>query len=40
MESTNVGYATTMAMTFLVIVLVVVSIFIVFVTRRVRDVTY
>lgn len=39
-ESTNVGYATTMAMVFLVIVLVVVSIFIVFVTRRVRDVTY
>lgn len=39
-ESTNVGYATTMAMVFLVIVLVVVSVFIVFVTRRVRDVTY
>jgi hypothetical protein len=29
-----------MAMVFLVIVLVVVSVFIVFVTRRVRDVTY
>jgi multiple sugar transport system permease protein len=39
-ESTNVGYATTMAMVFLVIVLVTVSLFIVLVARRVRDVTY
>jgi multiple sugar transport system permease protein len=39
-ESTNVGYATTMAMVFLVFVLIVVSLFIFLVARRVRDVTY
>lgn len=39
-ESTNVGYATAMAMVFLIVVLVFVSIFLVFTTRRVRDVVY
>ncbi|MFM9107838.1 MAG: carbohydrate ABC transporter permease, partial [Chloroflexota bacterium] len=39
-ESTNVGYATAMAMVFLIVVLVVVSAFLVLVTRRVRDVVY
>jgi multiple sugar transport system permease protein len=39
-ESTNVGYATTMAMVFLVIVLISVTALVVFVGRRVRDVVY
>jgi multiple sugar transport system permease protein len=39
-ESTNVGYATAMAMVFLVVVLVFVTAFLIFVTRRVRDVVY
>ena len=39
-ESTNVGYATAMAMVFLIVVLVVVTAFLIFVTRRVRDVVY
>lgn len=39
-ESSNVGYATAMAMVFLIFVLVIVSLFLVFVTKRVRDVVY
>jgi multiple sugar transport system permease protein len=39
-ESGNVGYATTMAMVFLVVVLVSVTALIVIGTRRVRDVVY
>jgi multiple sugar transport system permease protein len=39
-ESGNVGYATTMAMVFLVIVLVSVTALLVIGTRRVRDVVY
>jgi multiple sugar transport system permease protein len=39
-ESTNVGYATAMAVVFLIIVLIFVSLFLIFVTRRVRDVVY
>jgi multiple sugar transport system permease protein len=39
-ESGNVGYATTMAMVFLVVVLVSVTALLVIGTRRVRDVVY
>jgi len=39
-ESGNVGYATTMAMVFLVVVLVFVTALLVFATRRLRDVVY
>jgi multiple sugar transport system permease protein len=39
-ESGNVGYATAMAMVFLVVVLVSVTAFLVIGTRRVRDVVY
>lgn len=39
-ESGNVGYATTMAMVFLVVVLVSVTLLLVIGTRRVRDVVY
>ena len=39
-ESTNVGYATTMSMVFLVIVVAVVSIFLLALSRRIRDVVY
>jgi multiple sugar transport system permease protein len=39
-ESTNVGYATAMAMVFLVVVLFFVTAFLLFVSRRVRDVVY
>ncbi|MFN8593439.1 MAG: sugar ABC transporter permease [Thermomicrobiales bacterium] len=39
-ESTNVGYATAMAMVFLVIVLVSVTALLLFAGRRVRDVVY
>jgi len=39
-ESSNVGYATAMAMVFLIFVLLVVSLFLIFVTKRVRDVVY
>ncbi len=39
-ESGNVGYATTMAMVFLVVVLAFVTALLIFATRRVRDVVY
>ena len=39
-ESGNVGYATAMAMVFLIIVLVSVTLLVVFASRRIRDVVY
>ena len=39
-ESGNVGYATAMAMVFLVVVLVSVTLLLVFLSRRIRDVVY
>lgn len=39
-ESGNVGYATAMAMVFLIIVLVSISVFLVVASRRIRDVVY
>jgi multiple sugar transport system permease protein len=39
-ESNNVGYATTIAMVFLVVVLVSVTALLIFVGRRIRDVVY
>jgi multiple sugar transport system permease protein len=39
-ESTNVGYATAMAMVFLIVVLVFVTLLLLFVGRRIRDVVY
>nr|MBA2597932.1 sugar ABC transporter permease [Chloroflexia bacterium] len=39
-ESTNVGYATAMAMVFLIVVVVSVTLLLAFSARRVRDVVY
>lgn len=39
-ESTNVGYATAMAMVFLVVVLISVTLLLIVVGRRIRDVVY
>ena len=39
-ESTNVGYATAMAMVFLIVVLVSVTLLLIFSARKIRDVVY
>ena len=39
-ESTNVGYATAMAMVFLIVVLVSVTLLLIFAGRKIRDVVY